>query len=63
MERELYFDKVYGCWLGKNIGGTIGAPLEGTKEFLNSALKIPKKTLPNDDLDLQLIWLHILEKI
>ncbi len=24
-ERE-YYNKVYGCWLGKNCGGTLGAP-------------------------------------
>ena len=23
-----YIDKVNGCWLGKNIGGTLGAPME-----------------------------------
>ena len=22
-------DKVYACWLGKNIGGTLGMPFEG----------------------------------
>jgi len=27
-----YRDKVYACWLGKNIGGTLGAPVEGRKE-------------------------------
>ena len=24
-----YKDKVKACWLGKNIGGTLGAPFEG----------------------------------
>ena len=24
-----YKDKVRACWLGKNIGGTLGAPFEG----------------------------------
>ena len=24
-----YLDKVYGCWLGKCIVGTVGAPYEG----------------------------------
>jgi hypothetical protein len=28
-----YLDKVNGCWLGKSIAGTIGAPLEGRKEL------------------------------
>ena len=25
---ETYRDKVYGCWIGKNAGGTMGGPLE-----------------------------------
>ena len=25
-------DKVYACWLGKNIGGTLGVPFEGKTE-------------------------------
>lgn len=58
-----YKDKVYACWLGKNMGGTIGAPYEGKREILNVkgfATK-PGEVLPNDDLDLQLVWLHALE--
>ena len=26
-------DKVLGCWMGKNIGGVLGAPLEGIRQF------------------------------
>ena len=33
-EKE-YLDKLHACWLGKNIGGTIGAPYEFAKEFLD----------------------------
>lgn len=62
MERKVCFDKVYGCWLGKNIGGTIGGPLEGRKEFFDLPLKFSDEVLPNDDLDLQLVWLDILRK-
>jgi hypothetical protein len=59
-----YRDKVYACWLGKNIGGTMGAPYEGTKDFLDvqgfaSEAGAP---LPNDDLDLQLVWLAAVER-
>ena len=56
-------DKIYACWLGKNIGGTIGAPYEGTTEFLNvTGFNSPPGTpLPNDDLDLQLMWLTAME--
>lgn len=62
VERKEFFDKIYGCWLGKSIGGTIGCSMEGTKEFLNLPLEFPDKMLPNDDFDLQLVWLDILKK-
>ncbi len=52
-------DKIYACWLGKNIGGTIGTPFEGKRQINNCEGFTSKKgePLPNDDLDLQLIWL------
>ena len=55
-----YFDKVYGCFLGKCIGGTAGGPAEGRKELLDYPLdeSLLHKALPNDDLDLQLVWLR-----
>lgn len=28
-------DKIYGCWLGKNVGGTLGAPIEGRCDFMD----------------------------
>lgn len=57
-------DKIYAAWLGKNIGGTIGTPYEGTKDFLDvkGFNSPPGKPLPNDDLDLQLMWLVAMEK-
>lgn len=60
---ELY-EKVYGGWLGKNIGGTLGVPVEGVKELLDLTFYpvIPNEPLENDDLDLQLVWLHALEQ-
>jgi ADP-ribosylglycohydrolase len=61
--RESFRDKVLGCWLGKSIGGTLGAPHEGKRYAL--ALEfydpLPKEAAPNDDLDLQLVWLACLE--
>ena len=30
-----YRDKVNACWIGKNIGGTMGTPYEGTREMLD----------------------------
>lgn len=61
--KEKLRDKIYACWLGKNIGGTIGAPYEGTTEFLNVTgfNSAPGTPLPNDDLDLQLMWLTAME--
>ena len=60
---EAYKDKVSACWIGKNIGGTIGTPYEGKRELLDvkGFNSEPGEPLPNDDLDLQLIWLHALE--
>ncbi len=59
-----YRDKVYACWLGKNIGGTLGAPEEGKKYTHNMTFydPVPDKSAPNDDLDFQLVWLVMLEK-
>lgn len=59
-----YRDKVYACWLGKNIGGTLGAPTEGRKEILNLEYydPMPSESAPNDDLDLQLVWLKMLQE-
>lgn len=62
--KERLRDKIYACWLGKNIGGTIGTPFEGTREFLDvkGFNSEPGKPLPNDDLDLQLLWLVAMEQ-
>ena len=62
---ERYKDKVLACWIGKNIGGTMGGPYEGKREILDvkGFSTKPGTPLPNDDLDLQLIWLHAVEQI
>ena len=59
-----YRDKLRGCWLGKNIGGTLGGPFEGNTAVNNLTFyrPVPKGALPNDDLDLQLAWLVALER-
>lgn len=60
-----YRDKVLGCWMGKNIGGTFGAPYEG-EQYMNNAdfytNIIPGEPIPNDDLDIQLVWLLAAEE-
>lgn len=53
-------DRIYACWIGKNIGGTLGTPYEGQRQ-LNDIHGFASKAgepLPNDDLDLQLVWLR-----
>ena len=63
--RDEFRDKVYACWLGKNIGGTLGAPLEGLRHThaLTFYDPVPDGSAPNDDLDLQLVWLQMLEEV
>jgi len=60
-----YRKKTLGCWMGKNIGGTVGAPFEWRRqvndvEFYTQDLG--GEPLPNDDLDIQLLWLIMLEE-
>ncbi len=60
LNRNTIAEKIHGCWLGKAIGGTLGGPMEGHPGPLNLNFydPIPQAILPNDDLDLQLVWLH-----
>lgn len=60
---DAYRDRVRACFIGKNIGGTMGGPYECKKETFNiqGFSTPPGKPLPNDDLDLQLVWLHAVE--
>jgi ADP-ribosylglycohydrolase len=58
-------DRVYACWLGKNIGGTLGMPFEGKKEINNVTFYTNLKEgepAGNDDLDLQILWLKAMEE-
>ncbi len=58
-----YLDKVHGCWYGKCLGGAAGAPVEGIKKVIevNDFSEIFNPDLPNDDLDLQLLWIDVLK--
>ena len=65
LSKQTYLDKMRGCWLGKAIGGTLGAPFEPTRgafeiDFYTTDLQ--NGMLPNDDLDLQLVWLNACER-
>jgi len=64
LDYKTYFDKVYGCFLGKTVIGTLGAPFEGVKMPLELPFKpeMINTLLPNDDLDLQVIWYDVVKK-
>jgi ADP-ribosylglycohydrolase len=58
-------DKIHACWLGKNIGGTLGMPFEGKTDLNNLTFYTNLKSgepAANDDLDLQILWLKALEE-
>lgn len=65
INEEKYRDKVLACWYGKNIGGTLGAPFEWLRQENNIDFytqDLHGEPLPNDDLDIQLLWLIALEE-
>ncbi len=65
LEFNEYYDKVKACFLGKNVGGTVGAPYEGVTGINDVSFythDLASGVLPNDDLDLQLVWLLAAEK-
>lgn len=59
-----YYDKVLGGWVGKCAGGILGAPIEGYKTFNSISLsdELFANNFPNDDLDLQVLWLDMVTK-
>lgn len=60
-----YRKKVLGCWMGKNIGGTVGAPYEWKRQINDIDFytqKLDGEAQPNDDLDIQLLWLLAMEE-
>lgn len=65
LNQEELYDRVMGCWLGKSIGGTLGAPLEGKKGLFDLTYydPVPEGAIFNDDLDIQLVWLRALQEL
>ena len=59
-----YREKVMGCWLGKAVGGTLGMPYEGMDGPFDLDFYHPMPTgmVPNDDLDLQVVWACLLDQ-
>ncbi len=67
LSERTYRDKVMGCWYGKSAGGTLGTPLErlwGEDEPFNVDWypELREGGIPNDDLEIQLVWLQALEE-
>ena len=64
LDYNRYRDKVYGAFLGKTVVGTMGAPFEGVKMPLELPFRreMIDAMLENDDLDLQVLWLDVVEK-
>jgi ADP-ribosylglycohydrolase len=67
LNESVFHDKVLGCWLGKNAGGTLGEPLEerfGRAEMFDISWypQLREGGTPNDDLEMQLIWLQALQE-
>jgi hypothetical protein len=54
-----------GCWLGKAVGGTLGMPYEGMDGpfDLDFYDPVPTGMVPNDDLDLQVVWACLLDQL
>lgn len=66
LNQDDYRSKVLGCWLGKNVGGTLGAPFEWIRKLNDVSFYVQEnlngQPMPNDDLDIQLLWLCALEE-
>jgi ADP-ribosylglycohydrolase len=66
LNRNDYHDKLLGCWLGKNVGGTLGAPDEWYRRVNQRTFYIQPdlngNPMANDDLDIQLLWVVAMEE-
>ena len=63
LDYKEYYNRVLACWLGKSIGGIIGAPYECHHRFEEHPGELwPKKLWPNDDLDIQVVYLEALQE-
>ena len=64
-ERKEYRNRVLGCFIGKNAGGTLGMRDEWHRRINHVTYYTHEFTgepLPNDDMDIQLVWLIALEE-
>jgi ADP-ribosylglycohydrolase len=58
-----YLDRVHAGWLGKSLGGVVGAPYENHKIWhgVGEERLWPKELAANDDLDIQVVWLEAMQ--
>jgi ADP-ribosylglycohydrolase len=65
ISRDDFRKRVSGCWLGKAIGGTLGMPHEGAYGPLDLKFynPVPKGAIPNDDIDLQVLWAELMDRL
>lgn len=59
-----YRQRIEGCFVGKSVGGTLGGPFEGDEGPLSLSYydPVPQEMLPNDDLDLQVVWMEAIRR-
>ena len=59
------FDRVMGCWLGKAVGGTLGQTFEGVEGpiAVDGYHPVPTSMVPNDDLDLQVVYAVVMSQM
>ncbi|MBQ8756100.1 MAG: ADP-ribosylglycohydrolase family protein [Lentisphaeria bacterium] len=64
MNHDIYMKKMLACWNGKNIGGILGTPFEGYPDMLDIDFydPVPQEPVPNDDLELQVMYAVALAK-
>lgn len=64
VDSDLLQKKIMGCWLGKAVGGTLGQNFEGLIGPLDAQFytPVPTEMIPNDDLDLQVLYAVLLSE-
>lgn len=58
-------ERLFGCWLGKAVGGTLGQTFEGLEGPLDADFyfPVPEGMVANDDLDLQVVSAVVLDRL
>ena len=64
LSKESLRKKILACWIGKNIGGTLGGPFEGFPKVHDLTFydPVPTEAMPNDDLELQAMYAAALDR-